>query len=281
MDKNTERLYLALLSLCSVDECEDFLGDLLTPKELSDLTDRLSVAALLSEGVYYNDIANMTGASTATISRVSKCLAGQRGGYRRVLARLTEAEESRDYPTFTLAVPDSDEGLAVYRATLGQLPFMPPIRDRSRVQCSEDGGIRILLADPRDVPALLCGGACNMALCSEWSLRESGVDVADSMAIGPEFSLRLHLSVEQDSARRVATSYPITAGQYTSARNLETVELAGASSAVSYPGFDGYCDISPRAEARPGEELAVLRYLLVFGATASAEVTELLRKSLS
>ena len=87
MDKNTENLYRAFLSLCSVKECEDFLSDILTPKELSDLTDRLTVAMLLNQGVYYNDIASITGASTATISRVNKCLLYGSGGYNLVLQK--------------------------------------------------------------------------------------------------------------------------------------------------------------------------------------------------
>ncbi len=80
-------LFEAILSLKNSDECERFFSDLCTSREVIDLSARLRVAKLLASGVNYNDIASETGASTATISRVSKALSGDAGGYRRVLER--------------------------------------------------------------------------------------------------------------------------------------------------------------------------------------------------
>ena len=91
--EETERLAKAFLSLSDVDECLAFFGDLFTVKEIAELSSRLEVARLLKLGVNYIDIASKTGASTATISRVSKCLSGSRGGYRMVLSRAEEDGE--------------------------------------------------------------------------------------------------------------------------------------------------------------------------------------------
>ena len=89
-DEQIERLSRAFLLLSDVDECKAFFGDLLTSKEIEELSSRLEVARLLKSGENYIEIASKTGASTATISRVSKCLFGNTGGYRMVLSRLDE-----------------------------------------------------------------------------------------------------------------------------------------------------------------------------------------------
>ena len=90
----TVNLAKAFLSLVDESECLDFFSDLFTAKEIAELSGRLEVARLLKSGVNYIDIANQTGVSTATISRVSKCLSGERGGYRKVLSRITEEKSS-------------------------------------------------------------------------------------------------------------------------------------------------------------------------------------------
>lgn len=82
------RLFSALCSLESADEAAALLHDLCTPREIEDLSQRLEVAELLSEGHSYVDVIRATGASSTTVSRVSKCLNGPVGGYRTVLARL-------------------------------------------------------------------------------------------------------------------------------------------------------------------------------------------------
>lgn len=83
-----DRLFSALCSLETLDEAAALLHDLCTPREIEDLSQRLEVAELLSEGRSYVDVIRATGASSTTVSRVSKCLNGPAGGYRLVLARL-------------------------------------------------------------------------------------------------------------------------------------------------------------------------------------------------
>lgn len=86
--ESTERLLAALCALRTPDEARAFLADLCTPREIADLAQRLDVAHLLSEGTSYARVSTLTGASSTTVSRVSKCLNGERGGYRTVLRRL-------------------------------------------------------------------------------------------------------------------------------------------------------------------------------------------------
>lgn len=78
----------ALLSLKTKEECQAFLEDALTTKEIIDLGQRMVVAKLLSEQTVYNKIAEETGASTATISRVNRSYLYGRGGYQTVLGRV-------------------------------------------------------------------------------------------------------------------------------------------------------------------------------------------------
>ena len=91
-DGKTERLYKAILSLETVEECRDFFEDLCTVFEVKAMAQRLAVAELLDEKLVYSDIVEKTGASTATISRVNKCLIYGSGGYKTVLARLEDEE---------------------------------------------------------------------------------------------------------------------------------------------------------------------------------------------
>ena len=88
MEKNhqeAEELFNAILSLQTAEECEAFFEDLCTIKEIQDLSQRFQVAKMLSEKKNYQDISKATGASTATISRVNKCLLYGKGGYRLTL----------------------------------------------------------------------------------------------------------------------------------------------------------------------------------------------------
>ena len=88
------RLAEALVSLSSVEECEAFLEDLLTGKELLDIAQRLEMAEMLRAKVVYSEISRKTGASSATISRVNRaCLYG-RGGYAAVLDKLERENDS-------------------------------------------------------------------------------------------------------------------------------------------------------------------------------------------
>ena len=87
---NMQQFYRAVLSLKDEDECRRFFDDVATIKEVLDFSSRLEVARLLSEGVVFSEISKLTGASSATISRVNKCITYGEGGYSAVLKRLKE-----------------------------------------------------------------------------------------------------------------------------------------------------------------------------------------------
>ena len=81
------------MALENEKECSKFFEDICTIKEIQDIAQRLEVARLLKEGRAYNDVAKKTGASTATISRVNKCISYGSGGYELVLKRLSQSEK--------------------------------------------------------------------------------------------------------------------------------------------------------------------------------------------
>ena len=88
-----DEFFEAILKLRTIDDCRAFFDDVCTIKELQDLSQRLKVAGLLRLKKSYLEIANETGASTATISRVSGCLNYGSGGYSLVLG---DAEGEND-----------------------------------------------------------------------------------------------------------------------------------------------------------------------------------------
>jgi len=85
-------LFECILSLKTPEECYDFFGDLCTAKELEEMSKRICAAKLLHEEHVYNDIKDRTGLSTATISRVSRCLQDSDDGYVKVLERVLDKE---------------------------------------------------------------------------------------------------------------------------------------------------------------------------------------------
>lgn len=89
-DENTDKLFEAILLLNDIDECYSFFEDLCTVSEMKALAQRLEVAKMLKKGVTYTEIAEKTGASTATISRVNRCLNYGADGYKMVIERLEE-----------------------------------------------------------------------------------------------------------------------------------------------------------------------------------------------
>lgn len=89
-NENTQALFRALLSLKTEEECRLFLEDVCTVKEITDMAQRLKVARLLRAKTSYAVINQETGISTATISRVSRCLDYGPGGYDLVLERLAK-----------------------------------------------------------------------------------------------------------------------------------------------------------------------------------------------
>ena len=82
-----ENLFEAILCLENMEECYNFFEDLCTITELRAMAQRFQVARMLDQGQIYSDIVRETGASTATISRVNKCLIYGTDGYRMVLDR--------------------------------------------------------------------------------------------------------------------------------------------------------------------------------------------------
>ena len=98
-DEDLDILFRGILKLQTVEDCYDFFEDLFTIAELRAMVQRFQVARMLDEGRIYSDIVQETGASTATISRVNKCLVYGSDGYRKMLDRLKEdetAEESHE-----------------------------------------------------------------------------------------------------------------------------------------------------------------------------------------
>ncbi len=88
-DKEAEEVfYDAILSLQTREECEAFFEDVCTVNELIAISQRLAVARQLREGKTYLEIAESTGASTATISRVNRSLNYGKNGYNTVMDRL-------------------------------------------------------------------------------------------------------------------------------------------------------------------------------------------------
>ena len=88
-----EKMYQAILSLQSVDECMRFFDDLCTVTELMAMEQRFQVAMCLNQGMIYNDILAETGASSATISRVIRSLQYGSDGYAIVFDRMKEQEQ--------------------------------------------------------------------------------------------------------------------------------------------------------------------------------------------
>ena len=90
-----DHLFEAVLKLESVEECYKFFSDVCTIKELMAMSQRYEVALMLNQKMTYLDIAEKTGASTATISRVNRSLTYGEDGYRLAFERLglTEAPQ--------------------------------------------------------------------------------------------------------------------------------------------------------------------------------------------
>ena len=90
-DPDLDYLFKAILTLKSVDECYLFFEDVCTIKELQSMAQRMQVAKELSASKNYLQVYEDTGVSSATISRVNKCLQYGAGGYKIALERLCNA----------------------------------------------------------------------------------------------------------------------------------------------------------------------------------------------
>ena len=85
-----QALYKALLSLENASEAGCFLDNLCTPSELEVMADRWLIVEKLSDGLSYRAIAEQTGASVTTVTRVARCLNEENSGYRKIYKRVSE-----------------------------------------------------------------------------------------------------------------------------------------------------------------------------------------------
>ncbi|MBO7564739.1 MAG: hypothetical protein J6T40_07865 [Clostridiales bacterium] len=92
-DNHMDDLFDAILTLKTREECYSLFEDLCTISEIKSLASRFQVAILLAKGYTYTEIFEKTGVSTATISRVKRCLDYGADGYRTVLDRMDLSEE--------------------------------------------------------------------------------------------------------------------------------------------------------------------------------------------
>lgn len=91
--EDIDELFDGILTLKDREDCYRFFEDICTVNEIHAIAQRLQVAKLLSQKKTYSEIEEATKASTATISRINKCLVYGADGYRRVLERLEENEK--------------------------------------------------------------------------------------------------------------------------------------------------------------------------------------------
>lgn len=89
-NESIDRLFNTIMNLENLDECYSFFEDLCTVKEIQDMAQRLDTAILLDKGENYIAISKQVGVSTATISRVSRCLNYGNGGYKTAIERIKE-----------------------------------------------------------------------------------------------------------------------------------------------------------------------------------------------
>ena len=91
--ESVDRLFKVILNLETVEECYRFFEDICTIKEIKDISQRLYIAELLNQGMNYQSISKAVDASSATISRVNRCLNYGSGGYRSALEKMQVLKE--------------------------------------------------------------------------------------------------------------------------------------------------------------------------------------------
>ena len=92
-NETIDALFDAILSLETREECYDFFEDLCTIKEISDMAQRLEAAKLLLDGSTYEQIVKTVEISTATISRINRCIQYGTGGYRQTIEKVREKQQ--------------------------------------------------------------------------------------------------------------------------------------------------------------------------------------------
>ena len=91
----SDRLYQAILTLETEEECYNFFEDLCTVKEISDMAQRLEAAKMLLDGRTYDQIVKAVEISTATISRINRCIQYGSGGYRDTIEKVRAQAEKQ------------------------------------------------------------------------------------------------------------------------------------------------------------------------------------------
>ena len=94
-NKSIDNLFKVISGIDTVEKCYAFFEDLCTIKEIQDMAQRLETAILLSKGENYQNISQKVGVSSATISRVNRCLNYGSGGYRAAIREIS-AKENED-----------------------------------------------------------------------------------------------------------------------------------------------------------------------------------------
>ncbi len=91
-NKSIDNLFNVITELGTVEDCRAFFEDLCTIKEIQDMAQRLETAILLQQGENYQNISSKVGVSSATISRVNRCLNYGSGGYKSAIKKITSKE---------------------------------------------------------------------------------------------------------------------------------------------------------------------------------------------
>lgn len=199
MSQYKDNLFRAILSLKTPEECDAFFSDLCTVREVADLSARLEVARLLSIGTNYTDIGNITGASSATISRVSKCLAGKTGGYRLVLDALKEGVDRGEESELKVAFTECAYN-RVFSSDLEKLG-LPVAKE----------GDKPAIFQPRDIQNLIEVGAFDFAFIAAHEIPDPKglvtlAEIGEPLELALAFSDRSEKRGSLDFS--VATPYP-------------------------------------------------------------------------
>lgn len=89
-NETTDALFDAILSLETREDCYKFFEDLCTVKEISDMAQRLEAAKMLLDGCTYEQIVKTVSISTATISRINRCIQYGSGGYQETIEKVSK-----------------------------------------------------------------------------------------------------------------------------------------------------------------------------------------------
>ena len=95
-NQSVDNLMRVIAKMSSADDCYDFFSDLCTIKELQDMAQRFEMALLLKSGANYLSVASSVGTSSATISRVNRCLLYGNGGYEKAIKIYNEEKDDAD-----------------------------------------------------------------------------------------------------------------------------------------------------------------------------------------